>query len=108
MKTIIGCSFILVLILIAAPVNADDFQDAVDAYKQEDYKTAFEKFKPLAELGHADSQYNLGALYGDGRGVSQDYREAVKWHRLSAAQGHAGAQYNLGVMYDKGIDLFSK
>jgi len=102
MKTIFGCSFVLVLILIAAPVNADDFQDAVDAYKLEDYKTAFEKFKPLAEQGHADAQYNLAVMYGDGRGVTQDYREAVKWYRLSAEQGNAEAQITLGEMYATG------
>ena len=47
MKTIIGCSLILFLALIVAPVNADDWQDAKEAYKSKDYKTAFDMFKRL-------------------------------------------------------------
>ena len=56
MKTIIGCSLILVLLLIIAPVYADDWQDAVDAFERNDYKTAFEKLKPLAEQGNEGAQ----------------------------------------------------
>ena len=32
-----------------------------------------------AELGHAQAQFNLGAMYDDGLGVKQDYTEAVEW-----------------------------
>ncbi|MBT5651800.1 MAG: sel1 repeat family protein, partial [Nitrospina sp.] len=90
---------ILTLILLVEPVSADDFQDGKDAYKRSDYKTALEKWKPLAEQGNANGQNGLGVLYANGQGVAQDYREAVKWYRLSAEQGVAKAQYNLGVMY---------
>jgi TPR repeat protein len=48
------------------------------------------------------AQFNLGAMYDNGRGVRQDYDEAVKWYRLAADQGDAGAQSNLGVKYDLG------
>ena len=30
-------------------------------------------FKLAAEQGHVDAQFKLGALYYDGRGVTQDY-----------------------------------
>jgi uncharacterized protein len=93
---------ILTLILLVEPVSADDFQDGKDAYKRSDYKTALEKWKPLAEQGNANGQNGLGVLYANGQGVAQDYREAVKWYRLSAEQGVAKAQYNLGVMYAGG------
>ena len=55
-----------------------------------------------AEQGHAQAQFNLGAMYATGEGVLQDDAEAVKWYRMAAEQGHAMAQSNLGVMYDKG------
>ena len=92
----------LALMLTVAPVCADDLQEGEDAYEQGDYKTAFEKLKPLAEQGYAGVQFNLGVMYANGRGVTQDYKEAVKWYRLSAEQGFASAQYNLGLMYDNG------
>ena len=55
-----------------------------------------------AEQGHAGAQYNLGLMYGTGRGVPQDDAEAVRWYRLAAEQGNATAQLNLGVMYGNG------
>ena len=52
----------LMLFLMSAPVYADDYQDGLDAYERKDYKTAFEKLKPLAEQGNADAQMVLDAL----------------------------------------------
>ena len=79
-----------------------DFNPGVAAYKQGDYATAVRQWRPLAEQGYGDAQYNLGNLYRDGRGVPQDYAEAVKWYSKAAEQGNAEAQYNLGLMYRKG------
>ena len=93
---------ILILVLMSAPAYADDFQDGWDAYYQGEYKTALEKWKPLAELGDALAQYNLGQMYRQGKEVSQDYQEAFRWYRLAAEQGIAEAQYALGWMYAKG------
>jgi TPR repeat protein len=59
-------------------------------------------FRPLAEQGSAIPQYNVGAMYENGKGVPQDFAEALKWYRLAAAQGGAGAEYNLGGMYANG------
>ena len=49
---------ILMLIFMVVPVNADDYRDGVEAHKRGDYKTAFEKWKPLAEQGYVNSQNN--------------------------------------------------
>lgn len=81
---------------------AGDLEDGVTAYEKKDYKTAHEKFKPLAEKGNVSAQFNLGVIYDEGQGVQMDYKEAVKWYRLAADQGHAQAQYNLGRMYYQG------
>ena len=71
------------------------------AYDRGDYATALKEFRPLAEQGNADAQFNLGFMYENGLGVPQDYAEAVKWYR-NAAEGQASAQYNLGNMYREG------
>lgn len=90
---------------LSTPVYANletDFQLGNEAYFKGDYKTAFDKWKPLAEKGYANVQHNLGLMYSMGQGVTQDDKEAVKWYRLSADQGQTFAQYNLGVLYGNG------
>lgn len=77
-------------------------EEGLDAYRAGDYVTAFKKWQPLAEEGHAKAQYNLGLLYYNGRGVNQDYAQARHWYLKAAQQGQAFAQNNLGKLYEKG------
>jgi len=105
MKTIIGCSLILVLSLIVAPVYADDLQDGLDAYKQKDYKTAFEILKPLAEQGNALAQSYLGRMYSKGRGTPVDRKKTIEWYRRAADQGNSNGQAYLGWAYKQGIGV---
>ncbi len=79
-----------------------DFNAGVAAYKLGDYATPLREWRPLAEQGNANAQYNLGFMYINGLGIPQDYAEAAKWFRKAAEQGYAGAQYNLGLMYGNG------
>ena len=92
----------LVLAFNAGSTLAQDFQKGVAAYHAGDYVTALQEWRPLAEQGNADAQYNLALMYNNGWGVLQDYAEAAKWYRLAAEQGLAQAQYNLGVKYKNG------
>ncbi len=103
MKSIIIYLSVLLLFLFVglSPVYAG-FEEGKAAYKQGDYETAFQEFKPLAEQGDASSQNILGEMYGMGRGIPQDYAEAFKWHKKAAEQGHARAQFNLGLIYGQG------
>ena len=82
--------------------NAKTFQDGLSAFNKEDYKTAHQLFLKLAEEGVATAQYNLGLMYGKGRGVVKDNIKAIKWWELAAEQGDGKAQTNLGWMYEKG------
>ncbi len=79
-----------------------DIQEGYADAQRGDYATALREWRPLAEQGDADAQYNLGFMYDKGEGVPQDDAEAVKWYRKAAAQGQAVAQGNLGVMYRDG------
>ena len=49
------------------------------AYDRKDYATALREFRPLAEQGMAEAQFNLGTFYQFGWGVRQDHAEAVRW-----------------------------
>ena len=75
---------------------------ALAAYNKKDYETALREWIPLAEQGHANAQYNLGAMYHKGEGVLQDYKTAAQLWKLAADQGHANAQNSLGAMYFNG------
>lgn len=69
------------------------------SYLKGDYQAAYEEWLPLAELGDAEAQYNLGVMYDEGAGIDQDLAKAVSWYRKAADQGFVDAQTNLGTMY---------
>jgi uncharacterized protein len=99
---------IAVLLLIVAGCHGSSQDDAtayqagLDAYNKKDYATALEKFKPLAERGNAEAQFDLGVMYRQGQGVPQDDGQAVAWWIKAAEQGHTEAQDNLGLRYARG------
>jgi len=92
----------LLLIFSCATAWAADFAKGLAAAKAGDYTTALAEWKPLAEQGDANAQYNLGAMHGNGDGVLKDDKEAVKWFRLAAEQGDVDAQSKLGFRYGTG------
>lgn len=55
-----------------------------------------------ARAGHAPSQYQLGGMLAEGRGVVRNQREAVAWYTQAAEQGLADAQQALGFMLVNG------
>lgn len=50
----------------------------------------------------ANAQFNRGAMYHLGQGVTQDYAQARQWYEKAVAQGNANAQANLGTLYLNG------
>lgn len=83
------------------------FDSGVIYYDSFDYTQALKSFIPLAEHGDIFSQYYLGTMYQNGRGVEKDYVQAIHWYRKAAEQGHARAQSILGNMYFRGIGVES-
>lgn len=55
-----------------------------------------------ALAGQDGAQFELGASYQFGRGVTRDYALAVEWLQKSAAQGNTKAMCNLGWAYEYG------
>ena len=89
-------------VMLALPVAAQDFEKGLEAYDRGDYATALREWRPLAEQGFANAQYDLGLMYKEGQGVPRDDGEAVAWYRRAAEQGYAEAQNNLGDLYASG------
>ena len=94
----------LMILVVSAAIStfAANFSAGLDAYQKGDYNTAAKEWRALADKGDAPSQFNLGLLYVDGRGVPQDYGEAAKWFERAADQDYAKAQLNLGALYGVG------
>ncbi len=69
----------------------------MDAFRREDYKTAFRKWKPLAEQGNCEAQYNLGGLYFLGKGAKSDLIEAHKLMSIGIASGAKDLKGGMGI-----------
>jgi hypothetical protein len=55
------------------------------------YADAYRELEPAAEGGDARSQYLLGRLYAEGRGVSLDFTRAYMWFDLAAESDYPPA-----------------
>lgn len=72
------------------------------SYLKGHYQDAYDEWLPLAELGDAEAQYNLGVLFDQGAGRPRNLATAADWYRKAAGQGFVDAQINLGIMYLNG------
>ncbi|MBH1993044.1 MAG: SPOR domain-containing protein [Sphingomonadaceae bacterium] len=97
MKNFLSIAALGALLVMAAPVLAD-VKTGVDAWQQGDYAKAIGEWRPLAQAGDPDAQFNLGQAYKLGRGVQPDLNAAMDWYRKAAAQGHLRAEDNLGLL----------
>ena len=75
-----------------------DFQKDLTAYESGDYATTLRSWKPLAEQGDADAQYNLGVMYATGKGVKQDNIYAHMWWNIAASQENKDAIENRDIV----------
>ncbi len=81
-----------VLLLFSSNSFAGEFEAGVDASARGDYQTALRLWRPLADAGHVDAQFNIGLLYDNGAGVDRDPALAAEWYRRAAQAGDAVAQ----------------
>ena len=83
---------------LGAVPAAADVKAGVDAWEARDYAGAVREWRPLADRGDADAQFNMGQAYKLGRGVPSDLRIAQSWSENAAQQGQHQAQANLGLI----------
>lgn len=82
----------------AASLSAQSAKTGIDAWQRADYAGAVAVWRPLAEKGDADAQFNLGQAYRLGRGVAINLAAAKTWFERAARQGHVDAQTTLGLL----------
>ena len=88
----------LIAVAAAAPLPAQSVKAGIDAWQSADYSKAVAIWRPLAEGGDADAQFNLGQAYRLGRGVPLDLGAAKIWFERAARSGHLDAQTTLGLL----------
>ncbi len=84
------------LLLAAAPAAAD-VKAGVDLYKRGDYAGALKEWRPLADRGDPDAQFNLAQAYRLGRGVPANLTTAIDLYTKAARQDHVEAGGLLGL-----------
>jgi len=81
------------------------YLDGRSAYNKGDTETASIIWRNIAELGHANAQYELASLMLNDSILEKDIKTALQFFRKAANQGHSKAQYNMGVAFAKGIGV---
>ena len=106
-------SILITLVTLATQPTQADYQSALDAYQDGNYKTAMYEWKAViatppgkvSPATYTETNYAIGMLYWMGQGVTKDYFEAAKWLNKAAELGHSGAQGKLGYLYTQGITV---
>ncbi len=92
---------ILVLLFLAStfalPASAG-YEEALKAYKQKDWPSAYVEADLLARQGDARGQVLLATLFDQGLGVKRNLKLAARWYSAAADQGHSGSLFALGLM----------
>ncbi len=102
LRLVITALLISLTIGAQATTNTQTFTAGMQALKRGNYAEAYCHWKPLAEFGHAESQYHLGWLYANGNGMYIDIQQAHRWWRAAAMQNHTDAQFAIGLSYING------
>jgi localization factor PodJL len=61
-----------------------------------------DSLRKAAAGGDARAQFEIAAIYTEGRAVPEDLKSAAIWYERAGIQGFAPAQYRLGNLYENG------
>jgi TPR repeat protein len=72
----------------ASPEAGELLSLGLKAYREEDYRGAFDTWLPLARAGNPRAQFFVGGLYSEGRGVPRNLAKAYVWLKRSGRGGY--------------------
>lgn len=93
---------IALLCVLGLQANSDE---ALQAFKAQQYEKAFALYHKSALSGDAKAQSALSYLYANGLGVQKDTKKSVEWLEKSANNANVNAQYDLGMFYLNGNNV---
>lgn len=96
---------VFLLLLTHSFLAVADIEAASQAYRNKEYRTAFEAFTKLANDGNAKAQTVLAMMYKYGESTPVDLEQAFHWYLEAGFQGHPLAQYNVGIMLAEGVGV---
>lgn len=89
-------------LLTGASLNAQapgkTVKDGVDAWQHSDYTGAVAIWRPLAQKGDPDANFDMAQAYKLGRGVPTDLAQAKTLYGVAARGGHVQAAANYGLL----------
>lgn len=97
----------LLLTVAPAPLPAQSVKAGIEAWQHSDYAGAVAIWRPLAEKGDPDAEFNLGQAYRLGRGVPTNLAAAQTWFVRAANKGHLDAETTLGLLLFQNNDQAS-
>lgn len=80
-------------------------REALAAYKQKDFETAFKIWEEEAKVKNDQAMANLGLMYLKGEGVEKDYTKAKEWFDEASKYDNDSANFNLALMYQTKIGV---
>jgi len=89
----------------ASDIRDASLEQAKEAFRAKDYKTAFSLFSVLANQGAIEAQYDLGWMYYKGLGIEKNIEQSLVWYKRAGEKGVLKAQLNLASIYLKGIEV---
>lgn len=89
--------------LTAFGQNASELNEQAKKFLEiQEFEQAVPILRQAAELGSAESQYNLGYSYRAGSGIEQNIEKAIFWFSKSADQGFNDGLYQMMMAYGNG------
>ena len=97
---------LLLLSIFIINLLADDYEQAVDFYNKQNYKSAAKLFENLCNRDKdMRGCFYLGLFYEDGKVFQKDYKKAVELHNLACNYGNMGSCGHLGYLYENGFGI---
>ena len=82
-----------------------DTKEALEAFKKQDYQSAFKLYKESADANNTTAQNALSYLYFNGLGVEKNKEKGIFWLVKAAKNEDTRAQNDLGMMYLTGQNV---
>src|SRR6476660_3600267 len=89
----------IVAAIAAAPLSAQSVKAGIEAWQKADYPTAVAIWRPPAEGGDADAQFNLGQAYRLARAIPLNLALAKSGCERPASVGHLDAATTRGLLF---------
>ena len=84
--------------IASQPISTDTFDLPIEGVGPLELRQA-------AANGDAKAQFEVAAIFGEGRAVERDYAQAAVWYERAAAKGFVPAEYRLGNLYETGTGV---